>query len=380
MFPKTFDFVGTPLQLQRAVENLPEPKGRIRHRSSSRNSLREKLLQLDPTQLKQWKMKSTMLRLVPDLAVETNNAALRERVLAITQGSLSNMDYGTLQRLIPFVWMDQETRLAINAHFVRKPPKGGGWLSRYYKSFRVEDPALHIAESIGDSVHLYELHIHLKMQTSNPLFIEICSRFCMGWSMEMVRSWRWPTLLQWLGSGYPRPVRVQVFQWVLQEYTHQFLDNTSLSDGTPLFELLHIGLQITTQEDRSSMEVHQQRWLRQVYHAQLLERWASRQVLKLWSRWMTHVEAIDIHRPSGWLFLHLHEHVVIHSMVHTGQEMHIVSQSHFRQSMVTLLRQPTPFSITKSRATVTMESEWSIGLSEWMQSQGYVPMNEHGVQ
>ena len=69
MFPKTLTFSGTPLQLQRAVDILPEPKGRVRQRSSNSNSLREKLLQLEPAKLKQWKMKPAMLRLIPDLGI-----------------------------------------------------------------------------------------------------------------------------------------------------------------------------------------------------------------------------------------------------------------------------------------------------------------------
>jgi hypothetical protein len=376
MFPKTLIFSGTPLQLQRAVDILPEPKGRVRQRSSNSNSLREKLLQLEPDKLKQWKMKPAMLRLIPDLAVERENIALRERVLAITQGSLVNMEYRTLQRLIPFVWDDHDTRLAINAHFVRNPPTGSGWLAQQYKAFRNDDPALTIAESIPEGVRLLALHRHLGMHTANPLFQAICHRYCMAWSIEQVRTWSWPDLLKWLRSGYPRVIRVRVFQWLLLEYTTEQVQSSDLVDGTPLHQLLEVGLGIVTREDQLSMPEHQQVWLRQIHNGQLLQRWASRTIASEWSTWLRYIQALDIHRPSGWLFIHLSDFVVVHSMVHTGQEMLILTREVFRQTVVTLLRQPTPFSMSHIEQTMVMDSEWSERLTEWMLSQGYIPTTD----
>ena len=373
MFPKNLTFSGTPLQLQRAIDILPEPKGRVRQRRSNSNSLREKLLQLEPAKLKQWKMKPAMLRLIPDLAVERGNTALRERVLSITQGSLVNMEHRTLQRLIPFVWDDHETRLALNAHFVRNPPTGSGWLAQQYKAFRNDDPALTIAESIPKEIQLPALHRHLGMHTANPLFQAICHRYCMAWSIEQVRTWSWPDLLKWLQSGYPRNIRVRVFQWLLQEYTNEQLESSDFSNGSPLQELLQVGLDMTTQAERISMPEHQQAWLVQIHNGHLLQRWASRKIASVWSRWLKYIQVLDIHRPSGWLFIHFSDFVVVHSMVHTGQEMHIITREAFRQTVATQLRQPTPFSLKQIDQTMVMDSAWSDRLTEWMWSQGYVP-------
>lgn len=376
MFPKNLHFTGTPLRLQRAVDILPEPKGRVRQRRSSSSSLREKLLQLEPAKLKQWKMKPAMLRLIPDLAVEVNHAPLRERILAITQGSLANMEYLTLQRLIPFVWQDTDTRLALNAHFVRNPPTDSGWLTTHYKAFRTEDPALQIAQSIPDDVPMYALHKHLGMQTSSPLFVEICHRYSMAWPIESTRSWSWSVLLGWLTSGYPREIRLQVFRWLLDAYTHDDLDPVVLHEASPMHDLLQAGLSISTRRDWLLMAPHQQQWLQHVQNGNLLRRWASRQIANVWVDWLMEIQTVDIHRPSGWLLIQLSNHVVVHSMVHTGQELYILRQSTFRQQIVPLLRQSTPFALPDTRYTMSMGDTWMTELTDWMHNEGYGSMIE----
>ena len=65
MFQETSQFVSTPSRLQQAIESLPEPKGKVQaFKLSKDNALRSKLLQIDTAQLRQWKLKPAMLKLI----------------------------------------------------------------------------------------------------------------------------------------------------------------------------------------------------------------------------------------------------------------------------------------------------------------------------
>ena len=124
------------------------------------------------------------------------------------------------------------------------------------------------------------------------------------------------------------------------------------------------------------MAPHQQRWLQQVQNGNLLRRWASRQIANVWVHWLMEIQTVDIHRPSGWLLIQLSNHVVVHSMVHTGQELYILHQSTFRQQIVPQLRQSTPFSLPDTRYTMSMGDTWMTELTDWMRNEGYGTMIE----
>ena len=75
--------------------------------------MRSKLLQIETAQLRQWKLKPAMLKLIPALARERNNTVLQEKVLAIVVTSLENMDLRTLMDVVSLYWDNEEFRLAL---------------------------------------------------------------------------------------------------------------------------------------------------------------------------------------------------------------------------------------------------------------------------
>ena len=122
MFPKNIKLSAHPASCSKRWNLCPNPKGKVRRSVSKDNALRSKLLQIETAQLRQWKLKPAMLKLIPALAREQEHPILQEKVLAIVVTSLENMDDRTLMDVLSLYWDNEEFRLAFNAHCVRQPP------------------------------------------------------------------------------------------------------------------------------------------------------------------------------------------------------------------------------------------------------------------
>lgn len=371
MFPKNIKFVSTPSRLQQAVDSLPEPKGRVRSTASSDNALRSKLLQIDTEQLRQWKLKPAMLKLIPALAREQRNAVLQEKVLAIVVTSLENMDASTMMELIPLYWQNQEFRLALNAHFVRKPPSGEHWLKTHYKAFRHEHPPQHIAQELSAESPLHRLHQVLKMQTSNPLFVDICKSYTDRLDVSHVQTWSWVQLLSFLKSGYPLSVRQRVFEWVLVEYIGEKVSLEQVLESEELSALLSINL--LPKQRRQKLPQHLNLLLHGVKTHQSLAQWLSGTELRQWEPLLSLVQSILVHRPSGLLCVSLDGHVVIWPMSKRDNTISILSLSDFRQHLQSKLRQPIPVAISHVAHLLYKGTAWTEELLEYQ-------VKEHAAQ
>ena len=365
MFPKNIKFVSTPSQLQQAVESLPEPKGKVRRSASKDNALRSKLLQIETSQLRQWKLKPAMLRLIPALARERSNAILQEKVLAIAVTSLENMDDSTLMDVLSLYWSNEEFRLAFNAHCVRQPPTEHAWLIKHYKAFRSEDPPQSIADTIDSVQTLYNLHKYLEMQTSNPLFIAICQSYVKHLDVAHVASWSWVTLMAFLQSGYPLDVRQQVFEWVLIEYIGKSLALSSILESEHLMTLLSLNL--LPQKRLQRLPPHLQLIGSGVQKHQQLRRWLSGSDLDGWKSVLPFIQSVLLHRPSGWLCVMFDSHVLIWPMSKRDTTVYIVSVAYFRQRLQSKLRQPIPIALSQNSVmnSLDKESDWASEFLRW---------------
>mgnify|MGYP000545443902 CR=1 FL=1 len=368
MFPKNIKFVGTPVRLQQAIDALPAVKGNVRSSQSKDNALRGKLLQIETTQLREWKLKPAMLRRIPALARERSNTLLQEKILAIAVTSLENMDGATMQELTALLWQYQEYRLAINAHFARKVPTCQGWLQQYYKAFRTEDPPKAIAQSIPDSISLYALHKHLGMQTSNPLFLDIAKAYGEQVSLSDVSSWSWSKLLDFLHSGYPIVVKQRVLEWVLREYcTDVALTQVLNVEGTdgPLHRLFLVATQFSTPWKRRLPKITQQH-IRCVQRFQELNRWLSTKEVHRWKSLLQYIQSVSVHRPSGWLCVLFDTGALIWPMVKQNTALYWMHRSHFRTMMVPKMLQSTPIAITQWDQQMSKTDDWQVLLEQWI--------------
>lgn len=381
MFPKNIKFVSTPSLLQQAVESLPEPKGKVRRSVSNDNALRSKLLQIETAQLRQWKLKPAMLKLIPALAREQGHSALQEKVLAIAVTSLENMDESTLMELLSLYWKNEEFRLAFNAHCVRQPPTNHTWLAKYYKAFRAEDPPQAISDTIDSPQNLYELHKYLQLQTSNPLFVAICQSYVHRLDVAHVSSWPWVSLLAFLRSGYPLDVRQQVFEWVLREYIGKSVTFRDLLGSEQLMSLLSMTL--LPQNRRRELPLQIQLLLASVHKHQQLSRWLSSSELESWIDLIPLIRTISIHRPSGWLCAMLDLEVLIWPMSKRDAGISIVSIKNFRRRLQSKLRQPIPIAMDHTYVLRSFDKEagWSSEYLQW-RSQRMVDMHKsvHSVE
>ena len=365
MFPKNIKFVSTPSLLQQAVESLPEPKGKVRRSVSKDNALRTKLLQIETSQLRQWKLKSEMLRLIPALARERSNAILQEKLLAIVVTSLENMDDPTLRDVLSLYWSNEEFRLAFNAHCVRQAPTNRGWMTKYYKAFRSEDPPQSIADTIDPAQRIYNLHKYLGMQTSNPLFVAVCQSYVKHLDVTHVSSWSWGTLMAFLQSGYPLGVRQQVFEWVLIEYIGKSLALSSILESEHLMTLL--SLTLLPQKRRQRLPPHLQLIISGVQKHQQLKRWLSGSDLDGWKNVLPFIQSVLLHRPSGWLCVMFDSHVLIWPMSKRDTTVYIVSVADFRQRLQSKLRQPIPIALSQNSVmhSFDKESDWASEFLRW---------------
>jgi hypothetical protein len=366
MFPKNIQFVSTPSRLQQAIESLPEPKGKVRRSVSKDNALRSKLLQIETAQLRQWKLKPAMLKLIPALARERDNTVLQEKVLAIVVTSLENMDLRTLMDVVSLYWDNDEFRLAFNAHCVRKPPSEHRWLAQYYKAFRAEDPPGAIVDTLDKEQPLYNLHKHLDFQTSNPLFIAICQSYAERLNVSHVSSWSWGQLVSFLKSGYPLDVRQQVFEWVLIEYIGVSTDLGTILQSEYLMTLFSLNL--LPKRHRQHLPQHLQGLLESVCKHQRLGRWLSGAELESWKDVIPFVHSVLVHRPSGWLCVLFGSHVLIWPMSKRESTVAIVSIVNFRQRLQSKLRQPIPVALHQSIVvhSLTKNMTWSSEFLQWL--------------
>lgn len=368
MFPKKIKFVGTPVQLQQAIDALPPVKGNVRRSQSKDNVLRDKLLQIETAQLREWKLKPAMLRRIPALARERSNTVLQEKVLAIAVTSLDNMDGSTMQELTALLWQHQEYRLALNAHFARKVPTHQGWLQQYYKAFRTEDPPKAIAQNIPDSIPLYAVHKHFGMQTSNPLFLDIVKVYGQQVSLSEVSSWSWSKLLDFLHSGYPIMVKQRVLEWVLKEYCIDVeLEQVLNVNGTDasLYRLFLVATQFLTRWQRQLPKSTQQH-IQCVQRFQELNRWLSSKETYRWIRLLQYIQSISVHRPSGWLCVVFDTGALIWPMVKQDSVLYWMHRSNFRTMMLPKMRQSTPIAITQWDRQISKTDDWSRLLEQWI--------------
>ena len=365
MFPKNIQFVSTPSRLQQAVESLPEPKGKVRRSVSKDNALRSKLLQIETAQLRQWKLKPAMLKLIPALAREMGNAVLQEKVLAIAITSLENMDGRTLMDVLSLYWNNEEFRLAFNAHCVRQPPTGHTWLGKYYKAFRTDNPPQAIADTIEPTQTLYDVHKSLNMQTSNPLFVAICRSYVKRLDVSHVFSWPWVTLMAFLQSGYPLDVRQQVFEWVVVEYIGESTALCTILESDHLMTLLSMPL---LPKNRSQLlPQHIQQLLKDVQRYQYLGRWLSGSDLESWTDVIPFIRSILLHRPSAFLCAVFDSYVLIWPMSKRDTTISIVSLRDFRHRLQSKLRQPIPIALSHSYVlhSLNKEEAWSSEFLQW---------------
>ena len=356
MFPTNIQFLGTPIRLQQAVESLPEPKGKRRRTTSKDNALRQKILQIETDQLRQWKLKPAMLRLIPSLARERQHTTLQEKVLAIAVTSIDNMDAQTLRALVPLLWQQEEFCLAMNALFVRMPPTKG-WLASYYKAFRSLEPPMEIAKSLDVNSPLYELHHQLNMQTSSPLFVDIATAFAERMEFQQICAWPWDTVLLFLTSGYPLKVRQQVLSWVLNEYVGQSVTTEEAVLKGPLNQILTEGVRFSKRWRRTLPE-HIQHLLHSVQHYLELERWLPSSAVQQWLPLVEMIESVVVHRPSGWLFASFDECVVVWPMSKKDTHVYVVSKEAFRHQLSSRLRQPMPFPLQGIQESFSNEEDW----------------------
>ena len=376
MFPKGIQFFSSPSRLQQAIESLPEPKGKVRHSVSKDNALRSKLLQIDTAQLRQWKLKPAMLKLIPTLARERDNPVLQEKLLAIVVTSLENMDVRTLMDVVSLYWNNEEFRLAFNAHCVRKAPTDHQWLAQYYKTFRAADPSKAIAAMIDTRQPVYNLHKHLEMQTSNPLFIAICRSYVERLNVSHVSSWSWGHLVSFLQSGYPLVVRQKIFEWVLIEYIGVSTDFETILKSKYLMTIFSINL--LPKYHRKNLPHHLQKLLENVTRYQYLGNWLSGVELDSWQKVIPLIHSILVHRPSGWLCVLFGSHVLIWPMSKRETTIAIVSIQRFRQRLQSKLRQSIPVALHQGIVAHSLlkDTSWSTEFLQWMdnfqmQSQGH---------
>ena len=357
MFPSNMQFLGTPIRLQQAVESLPEPKGKRRRTISKDNALRQKILQIDTEQLRQWKLKPAMLRLIPSLARERQNTTLQEKVLAIAVTSIENMDAQTLRELVPLLWQQEEFCLAMNALFVRTPPTKG-WLAIYYKAFRSLEPHMEIAKTLDVNTPLYELHHRLNMQTSSPLFVEIATAFTERIEFQQICEWPWETMLQFVTSGYPLKVRQQVLSWVLNEYVGKVVSTEEAVQKGPLNQILTESVRFPKRW-RRTLPDHIQYLLHSVQNHLELERWMPNSMVQQWLPLVRLIESVVVHRPSGWLFASFDECVVVWPMSKKDTQVYVVSKAAFRHQLSSKLRQPMPFLLQDIQKSLSKEEDWT---------------------
>ena len=377
MFPKNIKFTSTPSRLQQAVDSLPEPKGKIRRTVSKDNALRAKLLQIETDQLRKWKLKPAMLKLIPTLARERSNAELQEKVLAVATTSLENMDVHLLSEMVSLFWHHEEFRLALNAHCVRYPPSGKGWFPMYYKAFRSEHPPKEIARQLEPSLKLYALHKHLGMQTSNPLFEAICIEFTKSLTHAHVSNWNWGDLIAFLRSGYPLQVRQHIFESTLVEYIGPQVSFTEVQESTELQTLLEIKLLSKRQE--KVLPAHIQTLLHQSHTLEQLSQWLSSNDLFGWTPFLSEIEHILVHRASGWLCVVFQNCALIWPMSQRENQMYVISIKEFRQRLQSKLRQPIPIALHPDciRYSVEKNEAWSDKLANWLAASN---VNEQGEQ
>lgn len=376
MFPKKIQFQAHPRALQQAVEILPTPKGKQTKSSLKSNELRDKLLQLDIGKLQQWKMKANVLELLVPLAGEPQNTELQKRVLAISIASIENFRFATLSRLLPLLYTQREFILTINAHFAKHPPTDKDtayWLGRYYKSFRQENPAKHIATLlIAENISLFHIQKHLAMLSASPLCVAISQEFYALWDKEKLANYSYKEMLHFMQSGFDVHVRQDVLVWILNRYANAPLDIQHLEKNSPIRELVEIASKLLHRALRTKlsptivekihiveMDAQLQHWL---HGSDLLYRY------NWWRRWAHRVEKICIHKASGILCIYANNFVAVEMLSkNNADKVSLYNRIVFQQEIQPLLWQSVAFHVTIEGVSIQRTDGWEQIMDVWMQ-------------
>jgi hypothetical protein len=161
-----------PVQLQAAVDALPQSKGNRTRARRPIAQLRAQLLERSIEQLSQQRMTHKAREVLPYLAVETRNPELRARIVALTIQQVGEMRWRLLAQMIPYLWQEDELRSAALARARQDPPQAGPrWIHEHWEaSLGAESPPAALARiGLKEEPILGRLLGHLELRNGSPL-------------------------------------------------------------------------------------------------------------------------------------------------------------------------------------------------------------------
>ena len=223
-----------PRTLEAASDALRPPKGE-RHEEPLRiDAQRSRLLAIPVAELARYRINARALEILPVLATERHNIALRERVIALSIAQAEQLTWPLLTRLLPFIYMVDDFRRLIHNRAKRQPPPDSAplWLRAHWRQvLGREAPATALVEvALLDEPLLARLPAHLQLSIGSPL-----SGAVLGAALEK-RDDRWlsgqpytETLRFIESSGAAPAVRTAMLRRILARYASRIRDPDELT-------------------------------------------------------------------------------------------------------------------------------------------------------
>lgn len=376
MFPKELHFNIYPRELQQAVELLAEPKGYVRHSTSTFSELKNKLLQVPVEKLRLWKMKPKMLAKLPYLVIEEKDEELQERILAIAVASMENCSEDTLLQLLGYLYRNKEFIQAMNARFIKAPPTKNIWLQTYYKLFRSETPASNLAEFLLKEVKdITQLDLVLKISPTSPLFEMVCMHYAKDYSWKHIKELPFPSVQRFLERGLPLKVKQKLLLELLKEYCTGEYPITVLKNGSVMRELAEYSLRLFGGFNKPiwSLVPKAKRLAQIISFEKTLEVYLgfgdSFSRLRWWRRWIESIDEIIVHRPSSLICFYIREFVIVESLA-VAQWLYIYDRKDFMAQIQPKLWNSSPFQIDLEGDVMEREQGWQDIMNRWMVAKG----------
>ena len=372
MFPKELHFNIHPRELQQAVELLPEPKGYVRHSESASTELKNKLLQVPVEKLRLWKMKPKMLAKLPYLVIEKENKALQERVLAIAVVSMENCSEETLLQLLGYLYGKKEFIQAMNARFIKSPPKKNSWLQVYYKLFRSEMPVSTLAEFLLKEVKdITQLDSALKISMTSPLFEMVCMHYAKDYNWKRIKGLSFDAVQKFLERGFPLQVKRKLLLELLKEYCNGEYPITVLKHGSAMRELAQYSIRLFGGFNNPIWRlVPKAKRLAQILSLEkTLETYLgfgdSFSRLRWWRRWIESIDEIIVHRPSSLICFYVGDVVIVESLA-VAQWIYMYDRQDFMVQIQPKLWDSSPFQIDLKADVMERGQGWQDIMNRWM--------------
>ena len=365
LLPEEPLFQVRPTRLMEAVSELPEAKGPLPQHRKKLQELRAKLLQLPVEKLKKWKLKPSMLVLLPLLAAERSNEELKQRVLVLSVGNVGVLKPQTISELLNFYLEDAPLRKTVLRLFRMRsiPPKMPSWIVEYWEPvLSSERPVEKLAQLLKK--HKVPLHLVLEragIPTTAPLANKLMFQYFAALSQRELKELPFVPTLELLKKNTFPELAQGLLRWMLHRYGERIESPVQITAEEPCVPLYELAVFYWGSTDRSGWsdfsssikQIGQWVWikkeLRRIFGQDVRCEW--------WGQYLRDIQYVSCHRSSGTVAIDLGRWIALEFLATPGRCL-LYPAATFRAEWSLLRWRRTQLHLPKAEHEIARETDW----------------------